>query len=342
MRHEPTISVMAARAIVFAAGARGASPAEICARAGVDPAALGDVDGRVTASVMVALWEEGERLDPDFGLHLGEMAVSTQYALPWHLLHGSATLGEGIRRLADAWRVFNDIHPPEIVLPEPSAKADGYIRIVTKGSPFPAPRQAMEYAFAWFVAAGRKATGTEFRPTRITLEHPRPASTREHARIFGCEIVFDAPAASIAFSAESLALPTTTGGDPNLVELLARHAEALIAKLPPGGGQQAYTTKVRAALTPLLPQGDVTVERIADAVGASPRSIQRYLREEGTTFQKVLDGLRRDVALAYLEDRAHSLAEVALLLGFSDQSAFHRAFVRWTGRTPGDVRRAAR
>lgn len=342
MRDEPTVSAMAARAVVHAACGRGASLPALCGKVGLDPASLADIDARVGVSTMVALWDEVEKLDPDFGLHLGEVAVSTQYALPWHLLHGSATLGEGIERLAAAWRIFNDIHPPEIVLPPPSEGKDGWIRIATKGSPYPVPRQAIEYAFSWFVSAGRRVTATDFRPKWIAFETPRPTSTEEHDRIYGCPIAWDAEAATIVFTAESLACPTTTGGDPNLVELLGRHVEALLAKLPPPVTGQEYSTKVRAALMPLLPHGAVTIDRIASEVGTSTRSIQRYLREEGTTFQRVLDALRKDVALTYLEDRTRSLAEVALMLGFSDQSTFHRAFVRWTGRTPGDVRRAAR
>ena len=95
-------------------------------------------------------------------------------------------------------------------------------------------------------------------------------------------------------------------------------------------------------MAPRLASGDVTIDQVAGVLGSSARSIQRRLNEERTTFQRVLDDLRKDLASQYLEDRSHPIAEIALLLGFSDQTTFHRAFVRWTGRTPGEVRRSSR
>jgi AraC-like DNA-binding protein len=92
-------------------------------------------------------------------------------------------------------------------------------------------------------------------------------------------------------------------------------------------------------MTPLLASADVSIDRVATALDSSARSVQRRLQTEGTSFQRVLDDTRKELALEYLDDPTKPIAEVALLLGFSDQTAFHRAFVRWTGRTPGDVRR---
>jgi AraC-like DNA-binding protein len=338
MEPDPTLSAMAARAIVLAAARYGVSPPDLCARTGLDPAVLADVDARVPVKVMIALWEAVAPLDADFGLHLAEMAVAAQPALPWHLLRASATLGDGILRLLSAWRIFNDFHPPEVVLPSAGSE-EGILRMRTKDTPYPPPRHAVEFAFGWFVVAARQATGAEVNPRRIAFEHPRPPSLAEHERILRCELKFDADYSEIVFSRDAMSLPTLGGGDTELVMLLERHAEALLAKLPPRG---AFSATVRAALMPLLAAGDVTVERIADKLGASVRSIQRRLRDEGTTFQRVLDELRREVATEYLTSHTHSIAEVALLLGFSDQTAFHRAFVRWTGRTPGEVRRSAR
>lgn len=334
---EPTIAAMAARTIVLAATTHGVSTAELCAKVGLDPEVLADVDGRVPARVMDALWREVAPLDPDLGLHLAETAMA-QSALPWHLLRASATLREGILRLAAAWRIFNDFHPPELVWP--AAPGDPFVlRMRTKNTPLAVPRHGAEFAFAWFAIAARRATGVDVVPLEVSFEHAAPSSTGEHERIFRCPITFDADATAIVFSSESMALPTKDGGDPELVQVLERHAESLLAKLPLRGG---FSSKVRAVMTPLLAGGDVTIDRVAADIGTSTRSVQRRLQEERTSFQRVLDELRKEIAIEYLKDRTRPIAEVALLLGFSDQTAFHRAFVRWTGRTPGDVRRAGR
>ncbi len=339
MLPEPTIAAIAARAIVLAAAHHGRSPPQLCAEVGLDPALLTDIDGRVSIDVMLALWSAIEPLDPDFGLHLAETMLAAQPALPWHLMRASATLGEGLQRLVAAWRVFNDLHPPELVLPggaEPAS--EGALLMRTRGTPHPCPRHAAEMAFGWFVVAARAATGVALCPSRMTFEHPAPASTAEHQRIFRCELVFDAPATSVVLSRAAFELPTTGGGDPELIALLEKHAAALLAKLPP---RDAFSARVRAAIAPLLAGGDVSVDRVAAALGASPRSVQRHLHDESTSFQRVLDDLRREIATAYLAEKTHPIAEVAILLGFSDQASFHRAFVRWTGRTPGEVRRTS-
>ncbi len=332
---------MAARAVLMAAAQHGVSAIDLCRQIGLAPQVVEDVDGRVDVSVMLRLWDAVAPLDADFGLHLAEMSGAShlaQPALPWHLLRASATLMEGIARLVAAWRVFNDIHPPELEMPSERAPF-GALRMRTKDTPYPVPRHAAEYTFAWFVVAARQATGTDIAPLKVAFEHPAPASATEHARIFRCPVEFAQPATMIAFSLDQLLQPTLSGGDHELVRLLERHTDTLIATLPSTRG---FAAEVRAAMTPLLASGDVSVERVASALSTSARSIQRRLREEATTFQRELDELRRELATQYLRDGEIAIAEIAFLLGFSDQSAFHRAFVRWTGKTPGDFRRGSR
>ena len=84
-----------------------------------------------------------------------------------------------------------------------------------------------------------------------------------------------------------------------------------------------------------------TLERTAHALGMSPRTLRRRLADEGTTFSNLLAEVRRDLAQRYLGDRALSIAEVAFILGFSEASAFHRAFRRWTNTTPRQFRLSA-
>jgi AraC-like DNA-binding protein len=101
--------------------------------------------------------------------------------------------------------------------------------------------------------------------------------------------------------------------------------------------------QVRAAAQEALGAGDLSVTVVARQLGVAPRTLQRRLAEaHDTTFVAVVDELRAELAEQWLVDRELSVAEIAFALGFADQSAFHRAFVRWTGRTPGQVRRLAR
>jgi AraC-like DNA-binding protein len=90
-----------------------------------------------------------------------------------------------------------------------------------------------------------------------------------------------------------------------------------------------------------IAQGEPEVAAVARALATSDRSLQRRLQEEGTSFRGVVDDARRELAVGYLGDRRMTVAEVAYLLGYSEASAFVRAFKRWTGKTPGEMRTVA-
>lgn len=333
----PTVTIMSARAVIFAAGQYGLEPLELCAKVGLDPALLADVDARIPIEVMGALWTEVAAFEPDIGLRLGELAVHVSFVLPWQLLRTATNLREGIHRLIGAWRVLNDIEPlPELV--EDAASGDATLRICSRGMPMPIPRQPSEAMIAWFTSAARRATGTDVRPKRVTFEHGAPTSTSVHERIFKCPVTFDSDAITIVFAREDLELPTADP-DPGLAELLSHQVATLVAKLPKHG---AFTTEVRRTIVPLLTSGDVSIGKIATMLGTNPRALQRRLRAEGTSFQVVLAALQRDAAMTYLGEPNHSISEIAALLGFSDVASFHRAFVRWTKRTPADFRREVR
>jgi AraC-like DNA-binding protein len=330
----PTVTIMSARAVIFAAGQYGLAPLELCAKVGIDPALLADVDARIPIDVMGALWTEVAAFEPDIGLRLGELAVQANFTLPWQVLRTATNLREGIQRLHGVWRVINDIEPlPELI--DDAQSGDFILRICSRGTPMPIPRQPSELIAAWFTSAARRATGRDVNPKRVTFEHPAPTSTSVHERIFKCDIAFNRDAITLVFAREALELPTADP-DPGLAELLAHQVATLVANLPKHG---AFTIEVRRAIVPLLTTGDVSIGKVAKVLGSNPRTVQRHLRTEGTSFQIVLSALQCDAAMAYLRDQVYSIAEIAALLGFSDQAGFNRAFVRWTKRTPAEFRR---
>jgi AraC-like DNA-binding protein len=128
-----------------------------------------------------------------------------------------------------------------------------------------------------------------------------------------------------------------TKADPGLCAVLDRHAETLIAKHSPN---DSLVERVRALIKDELSGGNASLERIADSLSMSGRTLQRKLRDHGTSHQELLDQMRRDLAMRYLREPDLAICEVAYLLGFSESSALHRAFKRWTGKTPNEFRRA--
>jgi AraC-like DNA-binding protein len=329
-----TLSVLAVRAIAMGAAVRGLAPAELCARFDLDPALLADVDGRVSVPLIVRLWSEVPPLvgDDYFGLHLAELMAAAPQSLGGRMISASPTLGDGIRRILRFERVFHDVRTSELTLDGDAA----IIRHDARGS-IPVPRHALEFGWAWLVLLARRVTGAPIASVRIDFSHPSPARSDEHLRIFGVRPGFGAAVSELVLARRDLERPSLVA-DAALLEILDSHAQGLLSRLPTAPDLVA---NLRIAAERALARGELTVAKVARQLGVSPRTLQRRLADEhGTSFQAVVDALRAELARQWLDKSELSVAEVAFALGFADQSAFHRAFVRWTGSTPGQYRRA--
>jgi AraC-like DNA-binding protein len=148
-------------------------------------------------------------------------------------------------------------------------------------------------------------------------------------------------------SLNALELTTDAAGrpvltaDPLLSRVVVRHAEALLAERP---AAETTAGTVRRMLTRLLGDDEAgcSLTAVSASLHMSERSLQRRLADEGVSFDALLDELRRELALRYLADEKVAIAEIAYLLGYSEPSAFHRAFKRWTGTTPAEARQQRR
>jgi AraC-like DNA-binding protein len=158
---------------------------------------------------------------------------------------------------------------------------------------------------------------------------------RNTARILTAPYNYGARAAALAVGRATWEGPTRTG-DRGLFGALDAHARGLLGRGAAKGGLQV---RARAAVAAALPGGEPTLAAVARAVGTSPRTLQRRLGEEGAPFASLVDAVRRERAEAYLRAPDVSVAEVSWLLGFAEQSAFTRAFRRWTGVAPTEWRR---
>jgi AraC-like DNA-binding protein len=327
-----TLSGNIVRVIVADAVARGLSEREIIERFDIPAEALRDVDARVPARVMVRLWEGMPRVlnDPSYGVHLGERTAETSMTLIGRMFGASPTVGDGVTRLVELQRLVNDVHRSEMV-------KDGDVvafRMRTKDSPLPVPRHATEFVFAWMVSTVRRSTGADVWPVRARFEVSPPEDVAEHRRVLGCPVEFDAEYNELAFPAATLALPNRNA-DTELREILDSHARHLLEKMP---AQKTFAMRVAEVLAPRL-SSSPTIDDVAALMKMSARTLQRYLREEETTFADVLDDVRRRRAEVALRETEEPIASVSASLGFGDQSAFHKAFVRWTGKTPGAFRK---
>ena len=170
---------------------------------------------------------------------------------------------------------------------------------------------------------------------RTAFSYPEPAHSAEYRLMYCAELSFDGPNTEIAFEAAYLDLPVVQN-ERSLKEFLRTAPESILVKYKNGSSLAA---RVRRRLRQYLPGEVPDFEGLADELNMTPATMRRRLHEEGESYQSIKDQLRRDLAISYLSHSSRSVMDIALELGFSERSAFHRAFRKWTGASPGEFRR---
>lgn len=181
----------------------------------------------------------------------------------------------------------------------------------------------------------RTAASGVLDPRKVEFTYPRPADTSEHTAMFRCPVAFGARQWRISFHRADLDRPFLAENRD-----LARANDRVLDEMVRDLRQDDLVSRVKLAMVEDLPSGTPSEEAIAKDVAMSTRSLQRRLREEGTSFSALLTAVRRELAERYVRERRLPVTEISYMLGFSDVSSFSRAFKRWTGRSPAALRRA--
>jgi AraC-like DNA-binding protein len=186
---------------------------------------------------------------------------------------------------------------------------------------------------ATFLRMCRITTGENIKPLLVHLRRPRPPNTERYERFFGSPVEYNTETNRLCFERALVDAPLSTPNpelarvnDQTVIDYLARFDRASIAM------------QVRAEIIGRLPEGSPHQDTIAESLHVSLRSLQRRLKDENTSFKKLLEETRRELALQYIRDSHRPIAEITYLLGFSEHSNFTRAFKRWTGRSPAEFR----
>lgn len=328
MRDAPTVLAVSLVPIQAALDEYGIDFRALARRAGVDPDLAARPNARHASTRMQKLWvlAAQESGDPLFGLRVGSHARPAMFHALGLGIMSSSSIVEALRRIERYSGVLS---------------TNGRLVVVERGDLVclearPAPgsfRPTPETFDALIVALCRLLVvfaGPAAVPSNVRLPHPAPAGAAEAYRdALGCPAEFDADHLSMAFDAIRAAT-RVPGGNPMLAAEADRLAERYLAQVEP----DSAAARVRALLMKAMPSGRIDQDGIARALNQSTSTLQRRLRDEGTTYLHLLDATRKELALEYLREGRHSLADITFLLGFADQSNFTRAFRRWTGKTP--------
>ncbi len=262
--------------------------------------------------------------DPLLGLKLGRSITPAHLGVIGYVLLACGSLGAALQRLEQYQRLVYDVNPMRY-------RAEGSSVVLEWGVEQGRPGSlADETAIAALVQMARELSGRFFAPDEVCFVNPAPASLKPYRDWFGCPVRFGQPHTLLRFPAKYLALPLRQP-DAALLSLLERQADALLHELPDSDDLEQ---SVRRCIVRLSRDGEVDLERVAAELHTTPRTLHRRLEERGCNFRGLREDTRRRLAEDYLRDPRLRLAEIAQLLGFSEQSAFSRSFRRWTGETP--------
>jgi AraC-like DNA-binding protein len=316
--------------------AKGVPLRRLLEAAGLPSDSLDDPDARIPFDAMQRAWEAAESLtgDPDVGLHCAEHPRTGALGLLGYVLLTSPTVGDALDAASRWFTVLNS------GLRFTAATADDAVtlQLALRKSDGPLPRHIAETILLGTVRYVDLLAARPVVPVSVSFAHDAPASgAREHLRCFGVPVRFGTASNAVTYPASIRALAIRSH-QPSVRDALAAQAERLRATID---GEDDVVGRVRQAIAAGLRGRAPAIAEVGRAMAMSPRSIQRALQQAGTSFQDLLDDVRREVALRTLATPGTTASEVGALLGFAEPASFTRAFRRWTGEAPSQFLRRA-
>ncbi len=328
-----TVAITFVIAALAAARARRLDADALLARVGLSPHLLEVPQARVSVKQYGELWRLlATTLDDEFFGQDSRRMKSGSFAMLCRTLIHCRTLGQALDRSLRFYRlILDDIQG--IV-----ARAGTEARIEVHATAGGASQRVFAHETFLMLVYGVACwlIGRRIPIERAQFSYAEPAHAAEYRLMYCTSLRFGQPCTSITFDAAALDLPVVQN-ERTLKEFLRAAPENIIVKYKNGSSIGA---RVRRRLRQTAPGEMPEFETLAREMHMTPATLRRRLHEEGASFQSIKDQLRRDLAVRYLTHSNRSVMDIALELGFSERSSFHRAFRKWTGASPGEFRRA--
>jgi AraC-like DNA-binding protein len=332
-----TVSAGYARALVELAVSKRADAKTLAERSDLKLQLLENPEARVPFGTFKALMLNAKDLcnDPAFGLHFGEESVFADMSIVGLICQSAGTMGEAFHQMNRYARLAIEVEGHAVGNRFELKKIGDELwleDIRQNPNDFP---ELTESTFARFVCETARHFGTAPFARFVHFTHAEPEYRSEYDRIMNVPITFRSDKNAICIHESWLSIRTNLENR-YVFGIFSDRADALLTEL-----QKAETTRgrVESSLMPVLHTGKVGMDQIATKLGLSRISLYRRLKAEGTSFERILDDLRHNLAIHYLKGKKTSVNEVAYLVGFSDAASFSRAFKRWTGINPSEAMR---
>ncbi|MCQ4264175.1 AraC family transcriptional regulator [Stutzerimonas stutzeri] len=332
---ERTTSSSWAQGIVQTLESAGIDCRQLFSELNLDYTALSDADARFAQDDMTRLWHRAVAVsgNPAIGLDMARQVRPAALNVVGYALMSSRNLKEGFARLVRYQRIIAE----GADLDFQQCSQVYRLSLTIQGDRLPPARQSAEGSLAGCLTFCRWLTGTALQPLEVSFQGRAPRDLEPYQRLFQAPLRFEAPRYALLFCQVDVEMPLPTANEA-LAQLHDRFAGDYLARF----ADTRIMHRARQILCRVLPQGEPRREAVAQALCLSERTLQRRMHDEGSSFQKLLDDTRRDLAEQYLAQPNLAPLEIAYLLGFADPSNFYRAFKRWFGVTPGEYRQRVR
>lgn len=328
-----TAIVRAAALSNFAEVARqvGLNPIQVLREVGLDPRVLDDPDLRISATTVAELLDiAAERSGcVTFGLRMAESRQLANFGAMSLLITHQPTVRDAMAAITSYRHLLNESLAASVEDCGDLVILREELLVETNRS----LRQAYELAIGTLFRMIRALLGPRWRPLSVNFTHPAPADLNVHRRILGADVQFGSEFNGIVCMSADLDRPNPAA-DP----ALAQYAKQFIDTLP-FADRKSTTHEVCKAIYLLLPLGGAGIGGVAQSLGLNVRTLQRRLEAESEAFSDLVNGVRRDLVVRYLESRTYSLTRIAEMLGYGQLSSFTRWFIGQFGVSPSQWRR---
>jgi AraC-like DNA-binding protein len=330
----PRVQAVAASGVEALIERHGGDAARLMRGVGIDPGALAAPDGRLRLHHYCSLFETAARElgVASFGLRFGTQCYRSVMGVVGDLAFNSPTVGAALTAVCQMFPAIQDQSVLSLRLEGRQACLSYQIR----DGRIVARRQDAELTICALLNVIRAATGPRWAPTEVLFEHAAPADQRDHEALLGAPVYYLAGANALRFPVEVLAA-AMPAADRGALPLIESRALAGVRLAQPEDFVGRVFEEVRAG----LPSADVGLPAVAARLGLAEATLYRRLRAQGLQYSEIVRDLRHRLAVTLLAQPTLSLTDISMLLGYSELSAFTRAFSQWTGVSPSAYRQAA-
>jgi AraC-like DNA-binding protein len=289
---------------------------------------LKDTDKRIPFEQYMQLGQTAQQLTgtPEIGLILGQRARFQDIGIVFQLAYHCSTVRDSLQQTVRYSNLGNEVATAVFVEDDPIAEwSEHYFNARFLSVPL------VEFECCQKLEIFKLVLGQDFRPIRVIFRYTAPTYVDKYFEVFQAPVWFDQEKSGIVFKKEYLDL-SNPSPQPYIKEILSRHADKLLNDLEKS---KQFRDKIKKIIINRLDSGSVTMNMISKELNLSSRTVYRRLREEDISYKKLLFDVKKQLAQAYLIETSYTVNEIAYFLGFSEASAFHRAFKRWFGVNPG-------